>query len=1322
MTKERYIRRLLVAIPAALLGFGVLCLIFLHSNAFRNFLRSEIRKQAMQQGVPVDIGGLEIHWTRLGLALDDIVVHGKENAASGQPPLFSAKRFSVSVLFLPLLRGRIHLRELILERPVVHLRIDAQGNSNLLIVNKSGAHDTTSQLFDLEAQNCAIRDGEVFYNDVQLPLDAELHGMKFHAGYSILIGKYTGSLSYENGLLTTAQTRPVAHAMQLRFAADRSGLSLSPLSLTISGDSQLILEARIRNYEKPRIEANYRANLLLDDISRVLRLEAMPRGRMTFEGRLGFDSSAQGPYVTALALQGHAHSGRLELRTGSPQPWDLSNVSAAYELKGGNLRVTDFSAAVLGGQARGSWEMRGINLPNSTERLTASLRGVSLGRASDGLAPPEMQRIPIAGSADADVRVSWTGSLDSAVAHLRLAISSPQETANSGSVIPLSGSVEALYNGPRNVVSFDRSYLQTRNTKLRIAGALSPAQSANSNVSVLLTASDLHEISSLATLIGNASPQRESTSIPQLGGSANFHGTITGSAKNPRIQGQLAAQNLIVNGSRWESFSLNLQAQPSEVRIQNAALFGSHAQITFDGSARLQNWALAANSPISLHAKATNLALQDAEEMADLHYPVSGTVVATISIKGTKQNPEANGLLTLTHGSAWNEPIDKLTLDAKSNQGTIHSTVVVQVPAGNISADSSFKPATQEYALRAHGNGLQLAKVATLERFSTVGGAVDVRVAGSGTIHNPSLQASLAAPQLQVRDQDISNVAAQIRLADNCASLTLHSRVYAGSVEAKGDVNLTGSRTASASVDVRALPIATVAAALLPIQDSKVSGQTEIHLSFQGPLDTPAQMQAHLEIPTFNLAYDKAQLALAQPLRADYRNGEVTLASTRIQGTGTNLTFGGTIPIRNAAAAGYSLSADGSIDLNVLQQFAPNVRSSGQVLLHVRSQGTSAAGVHGQLQLKNAVVSTESSPIGIEGLNAQINLSGTRADIANFSGTAGGGSISARGFFAYDHEPNFNVALDAKSVRIRYPEGLRSVLSGQLNVQGTPASSTLTGRVLVDRLSFTQAFDLANFAGSFSQDSGAGPASLFERGMHLNVSLQSSQNLNLTSSKVSVGGSANLMVKGTLTDPVLLGRVGLTSGEVFFLGKRFEVQNGTIAFVNAARTEPVLNMRVTTTVKQYNVTLNMSGPVERLKTNYTSDPALPQADIIHLLAFGTTTEEAAAAPSQSAGASAESVLAQGVSSQVAGKVENLTGISQLTIDPLAANSQGNPGAQVAIQQRVTGSILLTFSTDVTSTQSETVQLQYRPSKRWSVTVLRDQNGGYGIDLRLHKEF
>lgn len=103
---------------------------------------------------------------------------------------------------------------------------------------------------------------------------------------------------------------------------------------------------------------------------------------------------------------------------------------------------------------------------------------------------------------------------------------------------------------------------------------------------------------------------------------------------------------------------------------------------------------------------------------------------------------------------------------------------------------------------------------------------------------------------------------------------------------------------------------------------------------------------------------------------------------------------------------------------------------------------------------------------------------------------------------------------------------------------------------------------------------------------------------------------------------------------------RGEIQNGTIAFANPARTEPVLNLYLKTVVEQYNIAINFAGPLDRLKTNYTSDPSLPPLDIINLLAFGQTSPEKASNTSTPRSLGAESVIA----GQVAKDVQNLTGI------------------------------------------------------------------------------
>ena len=249
------------------------------------------------------------------------------------------------------------------------------------------------------------------------------------------------------------------------------------------------------------------------------------------------------------------------------------------------------------------------------------------------------------------------------------------------------------------------------------------------------------------------------------------------------------------------------------------------------------------------------------------------------------------------------------------------------------------------------------------------------------------------------------------------------------------------------------------------------------------------------------------------------------------------------------------------------------------------------------------------------------------------------------------------------------------------------------------------------------------PTQGFADNLNLNIAVRSTSELNVVSPAVSIQGDANLRVIGTANNPVIVGRTSLTGGDLIFLGNRYVVQGGTIAFVNSVETEPVVNLQVKTTIQQYNIAMRFRGPLDRLRTDYTSDPALPPADIIHLLAFGSTEEASNAAPSQSATLGAESLVASQVTGQVTSRITKVAGISQLSVDPqLGNNGTEPPGARITVQQRATSKLYVTFSTDVTTTQNTEVQMQYQLNRKWSLSGVRDQNGGFGLDGRYHKDF
>src|SRR5260370_16425592 len=118
-----------------------------------------------------------------------------------------------------------------------------------------------------------------------------------------------------------------------------------------------------------------------------------------------------------------------------------------------------------------------------------------------------------------------------------------------------------------------------------------------------------------------------------------------------------------------------------------------------------------------------------------------------------------------------------------------------------------------------------------------------------------------------------------------------------------------------------------------------------------------------------------------------------------------------------------------------------------------------------------------------------------------------------------------------------------------------------------------------------------------------------------------------------------------------------------------------MNVSVTTTVEQYNLTLTLKGPFNKLTTSYVSDPPLSTADIINLIARGKTVQE-----SNASSQSTDSMLASQAASQARGSLQNLAGLSSLQIDPVLGGTNQNPSAPVALQHHVTQTFLFTLST------------------------------------------
>ncbi len=1324
----------LAAIIVLLVG-GTVTLVFLldHNEGFRHSILAKVENSVREStGARLEVRDFKLRMSNLSLDLYNVVVHGSEPVSSR--PLMAVDHLQVGLTIDSLLNRKWHVRDIIVDHPVVSVAVNKAGQNNLPKPEKKSTSSNTN-VFDLAIRELRLNNGEIYYNDEKTPLEADLHNFAVSANFDPVQKKYSGDLGYKSGKVVYGTYAPVEHDLQAKFGVTPQQFTLDKLDLT-AGKSRIGLNATVDNYSSPNMQAQggYEAELVAGDFKRILKDPSLPGGTVKLTGQMKYQADPNRPMLETVSVNGNVSSPGLSVKTPSLQT-EIRDLYARYQLSGGNAEVNDIRARVMGGTLSGKLTIKDV-AGASIAQMQASLKGLSLDQAQAATHNTSMRQAHLSGRVDADANAHWAKTLDNVVAHSDAKINA---TLGQGKATPLNGVIHADYAGANKQLALTNSYVRTPQTSINLNGKISD----RSQLQVAVRSNDLHELETLSEALQKPAPGESAPQQLGLYGTANVNATVSGSLAAPQINGQMDARNLRVKGSSWKVLHTAFAANPSEVTLSNGNLEAapssqntqdrrapgtpaSPGRINFSGQAKLKNWAYTPSSPIAANISGSQISIADLERLLNKTYPVSGTLALNVAVHGSQLNPVGQGTLTIAKAKVSSEPIQDVNVKFEGDGNTVKASLTVQMPAGTARADLSYFPKTEGYDAHVQSQNFRLEKLQTVRaRNIQIAGGVNLNVSGKGTIKDPQLQATIDVPQLQMQKQTVEGLKFQTTVQNHVASIALDSDVAKVLLKARGTVGIETPYMADIRLDSGKIDFQPLVALYAPAQAADLSGQTELHVTLRGPLANKKQVEAHLEVPNLNVNYKQFQLAAAKPIIADYKNGTATLQPTSIRGTGTSIDAQAIVPVTTPKAASFLVK--GNVDLGIAQLFMPDLQSSGQLQFDVDSKRYGpGANLNGQIRIVNANLHTSDSPVGLDNANGVINVTQTRLEISSFEGHMGGGIINATGAVVYRPAIQFQLGLTANNIRVRYPEGVRVIAASNFALTGNPQASQLNGQVKIEHVSFTPDFDLSTFTSQFSgESSDSGTPGSFAQGMKLNIAVQSTSQMNLVSSQVSVKGDANLRVVGTAAAPVILGRTNLTGGEFFLAGNRYEVSHGTIDFLNPVHTEPVLNIQVKARINEYNITLGLNGPVQRLQTTYTSDPALPPVDIINLIATGKTVESAAANPSPSptSAMGAQSLLASGISSQVSGKIAKLAGVSQLQIDPGLGNDNGqNTGARIAIQQRVTSNLLVTFATDVTSTQRQAIQIEYKFNPKWSVSSTRDQNGGFGVDGRYHKDF
>jgi translocation and assembly module TamB len=367
---------------------------------------------------------------------------------------------------------------------------------------------------------------------------------------------------------------------------------------------------------------------------------------------------------------------------------------------------------------------------------------------------------------------------------------------------------------------------------------------------------------------------------------------------------------------------------------------------------------------------------------------------------------------------------------------------------------------------------------------------------------------------------------------------------------------------------------------------------------------------------------------------------------------------------------------------------------AGPVRIAARATGTLAnPRIAGTLASDDLTVQSELTGTRITNVTARGRFAGSRLELVRFAGvTGGGGTVSGSGTvdlggMSATRGPSLDLRAAVKDARVLDANGLEATITGPLRIVSNGLGGTIAGRVAIDRARWalgTAAEDVALPRIATREINGD------DRRDRVQVSGRDAAWRYLVNasapSRVAVEGlgldsewGIDIALRGTVDDPRIGGTARLVRGDYTFAGTRFELTRGRILFDVGEPINPRLDVLAETTKNGTNVDIAITGNAQAPTIAFSSDPSLPEEEILARLLFGGSVTSLSATDAVQLAAALAALQGGGGGLDPIGQLRRSIGLDQLRIvsaDPLTGRQTG-----VAIGKNITRDIYVELVTD-----------------------------------------
>lgn len=903
-----------------------------------------------------------------------------------------------------------------------------------------------------------------------------------------------------------------------------------------------------------------------------------------------------------------------------------------------------------------------------------------------------------------DYELLGLGGAGTITGTVRGPIDAPQVAANvNGTAIRYNevllgdSQIELRYDGDRSVLTFDRAVFADGGGRLTLTGTIAfPDRGPGPRFDIAVEA--------------NSYPAQRAIDAVGL---------------DLAIGEGLATGRMIVTGTPE-----NGRAAFAGLTIRRA-----DAMLALNGSV---NWLPGeGNVAFDLDIAATNFPVADVAAFLDFaDIPLSGDLTGTLKIAGRKESLEGSGSVTIRDGAIMGEPIELASADIAFIEGRMRATnVLVRSAAGEIRGEAEVDLANERFSYTIASSTLDLARLEILAGLRDLfGGRVTISSTGAGTFTQPELMIEATLDPATVRG---------LNLPPSSPPPSLYLAIRNGRLIVRGSigdiVTIDGEGSVGENMSVDGLVRVTIhdfarAAALMPATATiPVAGNAVLDLRLLGRLTPIEALIVEATAPTFNLRVAEHEFTAPEPLRISLRNGRVEFDSFVLRRTDSLFTVTGSAEITGARR--LDVDVRGGVEAALLQLFMPDIRADGRVNVAVSAGGTlSDPVVLGTAELVDAEVKFAGFPQLIDEINGTLVFQGDRINIESVRATVGGGTVVAGGSITLDElaPSSMRITLQGTDVSLRYYEGLTVEGNFTLLLSGDLERMLLQGDVDVTRALYFRDFDvqqtLLNVILARNRVTPV-TAATWQDLIALRIHLSAPGTLAVQNNIADLTGSAEMDVTGTVANPVILGELTLDEGgTVTIQNNDYTLTRGTIAFQNPFRIDPFFDVTVEGTVAgfganeteggPYEVTVNLTGTLDRLMPTITSDPPASDITLFSILGLGGLGG-GGAQQAGGMGLLGQSLLYQSLGSLIGSRVFPF--VDSFAVDPGTLDTSTGSGARVTFEKRLSNKLRFLLVYNLENQQSRQV-VEWIVNPSWTLQLTRDETDEYRLDARFRRRY